>query len=140
MVLQFIIVLLPNLINGQIAPKVAGPGLKQDPAKSHLNQNSGVCVVPRSINLGVTTTKLAVSYSFIFVFTVFLILFSLAAVDCKVSAWTDCDVCSSSCGFGQQTCNRDILTEASFGGQECPMILQSSRTCERRACGRFHLV
>jgi len=49
-------------------------------------------------------------------------------VNCVMGEWTVFGYCSATCGGGQQTCTREILTSAAYGGTEC------GATSEEQAC------
>jgi hypothetical protein len=54
-------------------------------------------------------------------------------VDCKVGVWGDYDGCSESCGKGTQTRARQITTNATSTGSQCPHLTHT-RVCAEGAC------
>jgi len=54
-------------------------------------------------------------------------------VHCDVTEWTEWGGCTSSCGGGNRTRERDIVTEAENGGHVCP-LLEDIETCGMIAC------
>ena len=54
-------------------------------------------------------------------------------VDCQVSAWGPWSDCDTSCGGGQQSRTRTIITPAANGGQACPNLIEY-RACNTEAC------
>lgn len=54
-------------------------------------------------------------------------------VDCEVSEWSSWTNCSKTCGTGQQTRTRTLTKQASFGGSNCPPLLET-RDCNTQAC------
>jgi hypothetical protein len=59
------------------------------------------------------------------------------AVDCRVSEWTAWSACSKTCGGGEQSRSRRVITPASSGGASCPPLAET-RPCNTNpvnACG-----
>ncbi|KAL8453703.1 hypothetical protein Emag_001748 [Eimeria magna] len=55
------------------------------------------------------------------------------AADCAVSEWSDWSPCGASCGGGQQTRLRHVLSVPVEGGLECPTLVES-RICNAFSC------
>ncbi|KAL8441527.1 hypothetical protein Emed_007553 [Eimeria media] len=55
------------------------------------------------------------------------------AADCDVSEWSDWSPCGASCGGGQQTRLRHVLSVPVEGGLECPVLVES-RACNTFSC------
>jgi Spondin-like TSP1 domain len=54
-------------------------------------------------------------------------------VDCKVSGWSDWSACSKSCGGGELTRTRTVITPAAHGGVACP-ALNETQSCNLQSC------
>ncbi len=54
-------------------------------------------------------------------------------VDCKVSDYADWSPCSKTCGGGNRTRTRTIITGAAYGGHECPP-LEETEPCNADPC------
>jgi hypothetical protein len=54
-------------------------------------------------------------------------------VDCVVSAWSEWGPCTKTCGGGEQTRTRTVISPAANGGQPCP-VLSETRTCNEQPC------
>jgi Spondin-like TSP1 domain len=54
-------------------------------------------------------------------------------VDCVVSAWSAFSACSTSCGGGNQTATRAVVTPAAYGGAACPS-LSMTQSCNLQPC------
>ena len=58
-------------------------------------------------------------------------------VDCEVGPWSDWSSCSKSCGGGEQTRRREVITPAANGGAACTTLAET-RVCNPQApnpCG-----
>ena len=55
-------------------------------------------------------------------------------VDCVLSDWHNCEVCSATCGGGSRVCNRDVVTQDEFGGKRCPDTLEAVLPCHTKPC------
>eukprot|EP00928_Gymnodinium_smaydae_P045587 TRINITY_DN3036_c0_g4_i1.p1 TRINITY_DN3036_c0_g4~~TRINITY_DN3036_c0_g4_i1.p1 ORF type:complete len:1748 (-),score=359.16 TRINITY_DN3036_c0_g4_i1:118-5361(-) len=55
-------------------------------------------------------------------------------VDCEVSSWTAWDACDRTCGGGQQSRHRQVITFPRNKGKECPESLHESQGCNIGAC------
>ena len=58
-----------------------------------------------------------------------------AAQDCVVSGWSTWSGCSAECGGGEQSRTRTVLTPASNGGAECPILIEN-QACNTLSCGQ----
>jgi len=56
-------------------------------------------------------------------------------VDCHLAEWSHWSNCSASCGGGQMTRERDILTFGAYGGKACTDELKEIKGCNTDACG-----
>ena len=54
-------------------------------------------------------------------------------VNCVVSDWSGWSQCDKTCGGGQQTRNRTVVTPSANGGTVCP-VLTESQSCNTQAC------
>jgi hypothetical protein len=54
-------------------------------------------------------------------------------VHCRVSAWSSWGSCSSDCGGGMRTREREVVINADFGGDTCPAI-EESQPCNTKPC------
>jgi hypothetical protein len=60
----------------------------------------------------------------------------LCPIDCVLSEWLSCSVCSRTCGAGTQSCTRTVLVPSVYGGASCG-ALEASRACgEADPCPR----
>ena len=50
-------------------------------------------------------------------------------VNCTWAEWSQWTSCSTTCGSGQQTRNRDKATEADYGGIECTGEINETQAC-----------
>lgn len=57
----------------------------------------------------------------------------LVPVNCVVSSWSSWSNCDKTCGGGVQTRTRTIITPASNGGEECP-VLSETQACNTQSC------
>jgi len=57
-----------------------------------------------------------------------------AAVDCKMSTWSDWGTCSASCGRGSHRRDRRLLQEPANGGRMCEERLGEVRGCSSASC------
>jgi len=55
-------------------------------------------------------------------------------VDCVTSQWSAWAACSTTCGEGQQTRERDVTTQANHGGVLCPSDLSEHQPCRIAEC------
>jgi hypothetical protein len=55
-------------------------------------------------------------------------------VDCVMSEWSEFGACSKSCGTGEQSQTRSVITESQHGGSECPTELSQSQECFIQDC------
>ncbi|CAE8621650.1 unnamed protein product [Polarella glacialis] len=55
-------------------------------------------------------------------------------MDCKVSDWTNWDLCDRSCGGGQQQRQRQVQGNPRNGGMKCPANLIETRGCKEEPC------
>lgn len=60
-------------------------------------------------------------------------LLASCSSDCIVSEWEEWSPCGASCGGGQQTRKRHVLSVPIEGGEECPVLVES-RTCNTFSC------
>ena len=58
---------------------------------------------------------------------------SACASDCIVSEWTEWSACGASCGGGQQTRQRSVLSPPVEDGAACPQLLET-RECNTFSC------
>ncbi|CAD7963511.1 unnamed protein product [Amoebophrya sp. A25] len=56
------------------------------------------------------------------------------SVDCKLSEWSDWSGCSSKCGGGFKTRNRDIRVHPRNGGKPCTASLEDVAECNYQEC------
>mmetsp|Transcript_37944 Transcript_37944/g.95288 ORF Transcript_37944/g.95288 Transcript_37944/m.95288 type:complete len:1714 (+) Transcript_37944:79-5220(+) len=61
-------------------------------------------------------------------------------VDCAVSVWMEWSGCSETCGGGQQTRLRTIITRAANGGKPCTTPLSEKRGCGEQACEKAEAI
>lgn len=54
-------------------------------------------------------------------------------VNCEVSNWAEWSVCSVTCGGGEQTRIRTVITSPENGGAACP-VLEETQPCNTQAC------
>jgi hypothetical protein len=54
-------------------------------------------------------------------------------VDCEMSIWAEWNLCTRSCGEGDHSRFRSVLTAAAHGGKVCPTTTQS-KGCNTQAC------
>jgi hypothetical protein len=54
-------------------------------------------------------------------------------VDCEMSIWAGWDLCTRSCGEGDHSRFRSVLTPAAYGGKKCPTTTQT-KGCNSHAC------
>jgi hypothetical protein len=57
----------------------------------------------------------------------------VCAKDCTVSDFKDWSACDRTCGSGTMTRLREVVSEAAFGGKNCPNT-QQTRACNTRPC------
>lgn len=62
-------------------------------------------------------------------------MFFVAAVDCVVGEWEEYGDCSRQCGLGAKTRHRTVIQEPRNGGQECP-VLKETTVCFGERCMR----
>lgn len=55
------------------------------------------------------------------------------SIDCVVTSWSSWGPCSVSCGSGQQSRTRSVSTNAQYGGQACPPLIEVA-SCEAGPC------
>ena len=63
-----------------------------------------------------------------------LLLLYLVAVDCQWNNFDDWTACSKTCGSGQQSRTRTIMTEADNGGAACTGATKETRECNTDSC------
>ena len=57
-----------------------------------------------------------------------------AVVNCEMSEWGEYSECSSSCGSGTKSRERQILVKPRFGGTACPQNLRQTTICIGTSC------
>ena len=60
--------------------------------------------------------------------------FTIALVDCVVSAWDSWSLCSQSCGGGVKQRVRKVLEKPRYNGTECPSKLTETKYCINKDC------
>ena len=61
--------------------------------------------------------------------------FFISLVDCELSAWSDWNTCSESCGTaGTQQKRRTVAQESLAGGKECVGIRRDEQSCNVMKC------
>eukprot|EP00927_Polykrikos_kofoidii_P007269 TRINITY_DN12977_c0_g1_i1.p1 TRINITY_DN12977_c0_g1~~TRINITY_DN12977_c0_g1_i1.p1 ORF type:complete len:1523 (+),score=156.79 TRINITY_DN12977_c0_g1_i1:74-4642(+) len=58
----------------------------------------------------------------------------LPAVDCVIDVWSPWSVCTATCGVGQRSRSREILSASQNGGAACDGILEEADSCTEAAC------
>ena len=54
-------------------------------------------------------------------------------IDCQVSDWKPWSECSVTCGDGSKSREREVSIPAEFGGEECPLLIESD-SCTNGPC------
>jgi len=57
-----------------------------------------------------------------------------APIDCQLTEWTDWSECGVTCGTGQHTRERSLISEAQMGGSPCDGSLRLLKSCDMGKC------
>jgi len=103
----------PGVSGNTFNPALAGPGLHTITYTVSAQEGSAIAPTTSSSSVNLTVTA--------------------CPVNCEVSAWSSWSTCTETCGGGTQTRTRTVITPASNGGADCP-VLEETRACNEQPC------